>query len=312
MNSKVFYYFLIGVLVVAATLGLVGFYYVAFGNLSGLLPPQFRPVTSPKNTALQTPPSTDPQINLSVDKNGRLVLTWKNLRSGMRDIHIFRAREGQPRWSLWKTISVSNLAEGLIQLQATYSQGLLGYVYRFEAVGADGGIVWSSPPTSITGGDTTPAPNTNQTPSSGGGNPSSGNTSPSPQSSSTTTNTPSSTSVDNSTSTVIYYTPQGEVSGSSTLSVEQFWAKEVNKKIQIGWSHLNTSSVAVEILRAVNGNGPWTVFFHQSQPVANQPYSLSFVDDAVSQTAFYKLNSFSSSGSILDTYGPVIFQPSGL
>jgi len=311
MNSKVFYYFLIGTLVIAAALGLIAFYYAAFGDINNILPPQFR--SAPPPTPSVPAQSNGPQVNLSVDTSGRLVLSWKNLGAGVRDIHIFRAREGQPRWSLWKTISISNLAEGFVQLQAAYSEGLLSYVYRFEGIGGGGESLWTSSSTSITSGGTatpfipptepsTPSPQP-PTPSSGGGT-----TTPPPASSSTS----STTSSPETTNTVTYYTPQGDVSGSTSLTTEQFWVKEINKKIQIGWSNLNPSSTEVIILRASTENGPWSVLFRQSQPVTNEPYSLFIVDDAVSQTAFYKLNSLSTSDTTLDSYGPVAFHPSGL
>jgi hypothetical protein len=321
MNSKIFYYFLVGGLTLAAIIGLVAFYYVAFGNLDGLFPPFFQKLIPSQTTppTSNKPLSTGPEITISVDSDRHLILSWKNLPPAVRDIHILRAREGQPKWSLWKTISISNLREGTIQLQATFSQGLLSYIYYFEGIGENGQTLWTSSSTSIvafnqsppssSGSPTPPSQQNNQsqtppTPAA------TTTTNPSlPPSSSTTSGSPSSTEPPN---TIIYYTPQGDISGSAPLTSESFWVKEVNKKIQIGWVSLNPSSTEVVVLRASSESGPWLVLFRQSQPITQGPYSIFIVDDALTQTAFYKLNSLSASGEILNTFGPVVFHPSGL
>ena len=98
MNSKILYCVLLGVLAILAAVGLAAFYYAAFGNLTGLIPESIRNILKIESPTSQTPTviPTGPQMALLVDANGRLLLTWKNLPKGIRDIHIFRAREVQP------------------------------------------------------------------------------------------------------------------------------------------------------------------------------------------------------------------------
>ena len=277
-----------------------------------------RPETKPSEISPSPPAPPQPSVRLTVKDNKTLIVEWEHLPSGTELIEILRRRLGSTKWTNWKNIRVSgNLERGSAEITITDGSSPYDYSYTFNAVGGGGGL-WVSPVSGFQGNQTSTTPIV-----TGGGTTTGGSTgTPTSTGGSQTTTTletgggPTSTgqtggqtptSTVNDTSTLIYYTPSGQISTTtaSTGHTESFWVLHVNKRIEVGWQNMPSGTVKVITSRSLNSNGPWTKLIEQRGTFGSTPYVIQLLDNTITSDYYYKLDARASNDTILQTFGPL-------
>ncbi|MFH1246185.1 MAG: hypothetical protein V1489_00220 [Candidatus Liptonbacteria bacterium] len=286
-------------------------------------------------TASSTPQSSNVAIKEEVHapevrlykRRGGVTLAWSNLPLSTTQINIYRTQKGKESWVKWKTINVdsSSLALGSVVIDS--KEDLANYYFYAEVLGtAPGGnssssatgssgsgaqpiILWQSsstviepPPDDLPGNPTsTPNPQPGNLPTpSGTPNPA---PAPTPQASSTPPAGPGTSNPPQSTSTVIYYTPSGTISGSSTVQTHaDFWVERVNGGIEVGWQNLPAGTETVIVYRATGESGPWLELLTQTDP--DSPSSLRMVDNTLYIPHYYRMEAIKNH-IVVSRYGPL-------
>jgi hypothetical protein len=280
--------------------------------------PQKTPIPSSPSNASAVPPAPIPKPTPSIaifvqkTKNGiRLTVQWEHLPDGTVKIEIFRTTNPNSPGVLIDTfmIASSSLAGGSASFDLT-GKKQDGYYYG-TAAGDDGLPLFKSTPTTPVNVSSTPA--SQPAPSSNSGNGASEPPPSSPSSSPQTQNgnapPENNTSGGTDTSTVTYYTPQGDISGTaSTTATENFLVQHVDQKIQIGWQNLPIDTDLIVVSRSASDDGPWVAVLTQNNPVVDAPYSVQIVDDTLGDAYYYKMDGYGDNGAT-STYGPILLGP---
>lgn len=305
-------YFIIAcVVLVAVMLGTVGLVYMWLPDKSP------GTVANPGQEA-----AAKPEVHL-YRKAGGLVLQWNNLPKGTQRVTIYRSELGTEDWKHWKTfdIDATTIASGFIEIKT--NEDMRGYSFYAEAVatgtgnssstGGEGSetiVLWQSsstvvediPPkhpaiTGISPTSTAPGTNTTTTPSTPAPE------TPSPSTTSTT-QTPSSTTQgsQSTTTTGVYYAPDGTITGTIEIQRNDFWVDHINRSIEVGWQHLPSGTKEIVVYRSQQSAGPWLELFRQADPVS--PSSLRVLDNTLYTAHYYRMDARSSAG-ILKSYDPV-------
>lgn len=203
--------------------------------------------------------------------------------------------------------------------------------YNAEGVNAEGEVIVRAVGTVPTGGagaslsaplrtspppETTPVPNTggqtggqnqqNST-SSTGNNSSPGTGQGSGQSTSTIPNNqpspPPPPPPPNDTSTIIYYTPSGQVAGTSSIPTITFWVQHVNEKIEIGWQNIPSSTTKLIISRSKTETSGYEQLFIQQDPITAGNDFIRLEDNTIHVSYYYKMEARTNT-SLINTYGP--------
>ncbi len=261
-------------------------------------------------------------VILCIKKDGNLFLAWRNLPSETTQINIYR-RESGGAPVLWKTVTITG-NEGFFEVGN--EDDTKGYTFGIEAATASGEVKWTSPNTpssnnqnnSQNGGQSAQqTPRENSGNIQGQTNPPNGQTTTSSnqqhgtssqsQSHTTTssqqqqaTTTPPSTY---DTSTYIYYTPSGQISGTSSIPTANFWVKHTNKIIEIGWQNIASSSDMIIIYRSKNKLSGYEKLFTQENPITIGLDFIRLDDQTINEAYYYKMEARRGS-VILATYGP--------
>lgn len=272
------------------------------------------------NTSTEAEILKSPNISLHIFKSKEknvFIITWKNLPDGTTRLDVYRSKTGTNNWSLWKSVSIPSgtLTNGSIQITLQPGETTAGYSYYYaEAVDSDnklagGQSLWTTPPLPLTPITTLPPPLLN----TAGGLP----TAP-PAISPTPASTPTSVAPQNGSlppvntttapSGIIYYTPQGSISGTGSPQTENFWVKIVNRAIEIGWQNLPHEADKLIVSRSQNSTGPWNEILAQQTPAYNGPYYIRVADATLDKPSYYKMEVFSLS-TIIATYGPIFLTP---
>ncbi len=310
----------------AAIILIVGIGWFAYSYLKGRILPT--DLTKECARTLESRTEGNLLVVLCVKKDGDLFLIWKNLPVETTSINIYRTDASGGAPSLWKTVTVTGENGSLNIGSEGDSQG---YAFGFEAADTSGNVKWSSPntPSSPPGG--TPGSGTGAT-SSGSGQGQTGtppnqtpptsnpvtSQPPTPTSSQTSTPppsntlppTPTSTPSGYDTSTYVYYTPSGQVSGTSSIPTANFWVKHVNKIIEIGWQNIASSTNRIIIYRSKIETGDYGQLFVQENPVVNGSDFIRLDDHTINESYYYKMEAKNNS-TVLATYGPVLLPALG-
>ena len=265
-----------------------------------------------------------PEVHVYAKGKRTLVVTWDHLPEGTARLNVFRSLIGKNDWVKWKTIDITS-ASGNVTLTGTTNENLNGYQYYVQAVsivtttnasttgGSSGSttteiVLWTSTTAPPQEYPTSTVPTSN--PGSGGSQSSStgetGGSTPTSTPPGTPSSIPSSTTsgpdTPSSSSQVIYYTPNGQISGTTNPQSEPFWVSHVNKNIEIGWQNIPSEATLAIVYRSSSSNGPWNELLRQNNPLSS--YSIRLVDDTLHQAHYYKLEARNASET-LATYGPV-------
>ncbi|MBI2034043.1 MAG: hypothetical protein HYT13_03015 [Candidatus Liptonbacteria bacterium] len=266
------------------------------------------------------PKSEGSRVAIGIKDQKTLVLSWQNLPTGTSRIDVFRARLACENWSKWKTTAIEDPNQGSVEIKI-YENLSSGYCIYFEAISRSGEALWSSTPLNQIAylGSSTPPP---QGQTSGPGTPSEPlsstsqseptSTSTETQTTSTTTETTSTTTETTSTSTET--TSTTTESTSTVLDIvhtENFWVEHVNQRIEIGWQNMPSGTDKIVVSRSVVSEGLWKKLFEQQGPFENKPYVIRLLDETIDSPQYYKLEALSSSGAILQTFGPLLLPALG-
>ena len=268
----------------------------------------------PQNTAFSPslPKNAETGVALALKDQETLVLSWQNLPTSTSRIDIFRAKLACESWSKWKTAEIQDPSSGSVEIKVNENLAS-GYCLYFEAISKSGEALWSSTPINqiaYLGGGTPPpqgqpnGPGTlNQPP-------------PAPPPLGSPPATPTSTPQSQPTSTPPSQPPSGGETTSTPsqstpivpdiVHTENFWVDHVNQKIEIGWQNMPSGTDKIIVSRSATSTGPWTKLFEQQGPFENKPYVIRLLDETINSPQYYKLEAFSSSNAILQTFGPLL------
>lgn len=258
-------------------------------------------------------------VILCVKKDGSLAIYWQNLPKETTTLNIYR-KDGETGDSvLWKTVNITG-ESGSFDL-GKEEGGVGSATYTVEGVGASGATNWSSVGNTTSAGTSgsPSSPGQTSTSSSQTTNPTTPPpttpppTTPPPSQNTTSTTTPPPTTPPPSatstppvtpptdTSTIYYYTPSGQISGTSSISVASFWVQHVNKKIEIGWQNISSSTTKVIIYRSQSESSGYTKLLEQTDLLTS--YVIRLEDNAVTEDYYYKMETKNGS-TLIATYGP--------
>lgn len=264
-------------------------------------------------------------LSICVKKNGNMSVIWENLPEGTRSLKIYRRKTGEGSLSLWAEIPVTSRS-GSVEVKNP--GGASDYFYQAEAVTGSGAVLWDSTTAPIqysgTGGSVAAVGTSTQNVSTGGSQSSpgiapTGQTNPPPPSTppaSTSSGTPpppppssggtipASSSPGEVPGQIYYYTPSGQISGTSTPETAIFWVQHVNKKIEIGWQNLPTGTTKIVVLRSLSENLEYVTLLTQTDPNIQSDF-IRLDDHTINQAYYYKMKVYSGS-SLTNTYGPVL------
>lgn len=256
-------------------------------------------------------------VILCVKKDGSLAIFWQNLPKDTKTLNIYR-KDGETGDSvLWKTVNVTG-ESGSLNLGKEEGGPA---TYTVEGVGASGSTNWSSVGNTASAGAAGSQSSTSQTSTS---SPQTTNptippttpppTTPPPSQNSTSTTTPPPTTPPPATSstppttppadtsTIYYYTPSGQISGTSSVSIASFWVQHVNKKIEIGWQNIPSSTTKIIIYRSQLESSGYTKLLEQTNLLTS--YVIRLEDNAVTENYYYRMEAKNGS-TLIATYGPV-------
>ncbi len=315
--------------VVLITIGGGLIFYFSRGKLqpAGVLHGTESPASS--SLATQETPKPLPRISLELygtRRNKKLILRWNDLPSETEYLNIFRSPAGRESWSLWKTISIasSSRAEGVVEIAV---ESGFDYSYYVEAArggaangtstnaNTNGQILWTSSSTQpVILGETPPSTAPSSTPTIGAQQPGNGTGTPANggqnqnqagAQSSTPASVPNSPAENtNPSGTITYYTPQVQISATSTAQTGTFWVQHTDNQIEIAWQNLPPETRRLVIFRSANQSGPWVNVLTQTSPYTMQ-YSLKLVDEALHSPHYYKMEIFTADNTLISSYGPV-------
>lgn len=259
-------------------------------------------------------------IMICVKKDGSLSLVWQNMPEITRTVDIYRLHSDGESLELWRTVSIFG-SNGSLELEQ--QTGSNASSYRFEIRDESGTVVWSSTMEGVVNTDsegveettTTTTSNTTSAPQATAVTPPPTQTPPAPQTTSTITPPPVIPPENTSTSPVvepppdgqiIYYTPSGEISGTSTPQTASFWVGHVNKKIEIGWQNLPEDTTKIKVWRSESENSDYELLLTQQDPKINSDY-IRLDDHTISTDHYYKMELYAGT-SLTQTYGPLLLE----
>jgi len=263
------------------------------------------------------------KFSFYIESGKKLKVIWTNIPADTSKIMIFRRLISGGEWEEWVSVDIPLLMiNGAVELVLLPEDSPGSYEYSAQTLADSGVVGWivsnltptyepppyeteplepqpeGTPPTDGDGGpsgDTPPPP---------GGDPGGeeGNT-PNP-----TSSTPAPTSTGNpgaqTYNWIYYYLPNGQLSGTTTLSNQNFWIARVNNAIQINWQNLPTGTNGLTVYRSDAESGPWTQLFAQNN-ITSAPGSLQITDYSYGETQYYKMEARSGM-QILGSYGPIL------
>ncbi|MBI3588834.1 MAG: hypothetical protein HY093_00250 [Candidatus Liptonbacteria bacterium] len=269
-RGEKYYPVIVAVIVLILTTGILGFYF-SFKSKIGLVV-EWVDLSRDCVKTLNSYRDGKLTISLCVKDDGTLILIWQKLSKQTASIKIYKTAAGSKTPTLWRTVAVTGETGSFDLGQeeggpaiytvagADKSQKLV-WVSQGRIVssgtsgtGAGGGKISILNPGGLpTNGQTgtgpsggSQLPGNDQAPSGqatnlGTGPGPTGQTSPLP---------PPPTSPLENTSTQYYYTPSGQVSGTSSIPLASFWASHVNKKIEVGWQNIPSSTTKIIVYRS--------------------------------------------------------------
>ncbi|TSC82053.1 MAG: hypothetical protein G01um101420_583 [Parcubacteria group bacterium Gr01-1014_20] len=261
-------------------------------------------------------------LSICVKKNGNMSVIWENLPEGTKSLKIYRRKTGESTDSLWAEIA-TNSRSGSAEIKNP--GGASDYFYKAEALGATGKVLWDSETASIqyssTGSNTTtPGASTPSTPPGGSQSPQNntptspppvatppadpGPSTPPPSTPPGGETTPTSSPPSEVPGQTYYYTPSGQVSGTSTPETAIFWVRHVNKKIEIGWQNLPAGTTKIVIQRSLFENSGYETLLTQNNPNIQSDF-IRLDDHSINQAYYYQMKTYSGS-SLTNTYGPIL------
>ena len=269
-----------------------------------------------------------PSVHIYGKDSKTVVITWEYLPASTKKIDIYRTpKTDKEDWKKWKTVTIGEGAAsgGSFEIK-TQGENMNNYEFYFQAVGGGGSasgtasgtgsgaeeVTWTSSSTVVT-----PPPPPAPTSTTGGGssNPPSSTPPAPPTPSSTPSTTPTSTNPPPDSppaqplNQIYYYTPTGQLSGTSSLTnTDNFWVVHTNNKIEIGWQNFPSSTDAIVIYRSQNQNGPWLQLLRQEGSGFAGPYVIGLLDNTLSQAYYYKIQALDDSNPVAG-YGPVLLNP---
>lgn len=252
--------------------------------------------------------------------NPRLVnLLWQEIRGNNNTINIYRSKDNVT-WELWKQVVVSD-ENGKLTFEAAEGESARDYQYYVEIVTEDGQTTIILPPSPL-------AP---PTPDSGGTSTSSTSTAPTPAGGSTTTTStnpgdvppvqpPATTTPPAVTTTTppttpqpaapytSYYTPNGQLSGTSSIPLitDTFWVRHYANNIELGWQNLPSDVSSVWISRSDSSAGPWMRLLQHDNVAGLQSGSIQFFDGSIHDDHYYLLEAVRTNSTT--TLGPILLE----
>lgn len=270
-------------------------------------------------------------ISICVRFDGSMVLLWDGVAEETKKINIYRKNKDSDELTLWQTVTIpAGSISGSFELGKVENPET--FIYEFQGISADGKVIWKA---------TGVAQNTSGT--NNGGTP--GGSGNGQNSSSSSQNLPSNTPppsnqppnnpppsdlppVQNQTTTpptgnqlppngqqpdicnipgyICYYSPSGQVTGTSTAQTASFWVAHVNRKIEIGWQNLTDDITRVIVYRSPTRNN-WVKLLDQNNPILSGPYSFQLNDNTVSDPYYYKMETYAGT-SRKETLGPILLE----
>lgn len=299
--------------------GLLTFYFVYKSGITGesttveLLEDCAKTLNSYKDGKLS--------VILCVKEDGSLAIFWQNLPKDTKTLNIYRTDEDSGESVLWRTVEVTG-ESGSLNLGREEGGSA---TYTVESVSESGNTSWSSvgntPSTGTTGSSPSGENPTNPSGSQDPNNPGQQNPPSTPPPSTPPGQTPTSTATPppttpppvststsnppNDTSTIYYYTPSGQVSGTSSISAASFWVQHVNQKIEIGWQNIPSSTTKIIIYRSESEASGYAKLLEQTNLETN--YVIRLEDNAVHEDHYYKMEAKDGS-TLISTYGPVFLE----
>ena len=261
-------------------------------------------------------------LSICVKKNGNMSVIWENLPEGTKSLKIYRRKTGESADSLWAEIPTTSRSGSA---ERKNPGGASDYFYKTEALGATGKVLWDSEAAPIqysgTGGSViTPGATPPNTPPSGNQSPpgstptsppppvapppSTPPSTPPPSEGTTPTSSPASGPPSEVPGQTYYYTPSGQVSGTSTPETATFWVRHVNKKIEIGWQNLPAGTTKIVVERSLSENSGYETLLIQNNPNIQSDF-IRLDDHSINQAYYYRMKTYTGS-SLTNTYGPLL------
>ncbi|MBI4094939.1 MAG: hypothetical protein HY435_01970 [Candidatus Liptonbacteria bacterium] len=318
--SSLKYYYIFGLLIVFAALGALVFFLVSRSQ------PDFFGLDDARPAPVPAGPSAD--LWRSEDASS-LFLRCNNIPEGTADIQIFRSKLTETRWLLWKTKRVfPGCDTEVVEIKIFESEDdPLAYKYLVKAVDADGNALWESgaivpgetPPVlpGAGSGDTAAPPGSGAGAGQSGGGEGGAGVPPAGSSPAEGGTTPAGGGTaggvpagggggSGGTDGNYCYTPSGQVAGPCESATGQFWVLHADKRIEIGWQNLPSSTVAVVVYRSEGENGPWEKLDEKESINPGQAYAFRILDHTLHVPRYYRLDAKSGSGAVVESFGPLL------
>lgn len=282
--------------------------------------------TSPTAPEIAEPePAPTLSFTLKITKKGNVLLVrWENLPADAALLEIFRSKSGEDKWLLWRTLEIasSSVDRGGEDIALTRADRGNFFYYgevtsaplRSPSGPSAGEVLWTSLPAAPTLAPAAPPPSSSPT-LSGAPPPAASQATTTPPSQSATTTVaslpqggappPPPPQPGAAETITYYYTPQGQVSGSSAVDAAQFWVHHTDQKIEIGWQNLPTSTTKIIVFRSPNDSGPWGAILTQQNPDPAGPFKIKLDDETLRSAQYYKLEA-RAGADILAAYGPIL------
>lgn len=317
---------LIFVVVAAIAIAMVAFY----AAVKSTMPPDTGPAPSLEipSVALKNEIKV-PKFNVYVKHgtNGKdvLMVEWQNLPFDTKWIKIFRSKD-KNSWEIWQTVPAPQFAtSGSSEIPVAAADNVNGYYYQAEAVSTLGETVWQSTSTPVSNAPlppiVSPAETGSSTPASGTTSPASAPATP-PSSDASDTPTPppaapaptttppgtSSTSEQPSSPAqklIYYYSPTGQIIGTSTVNDASFWVQFADNAIELGWQNLPSDANGFTIYRATDPKGPWLQLLRQTKINPSVPNSVKITDSSHTSNQYYELSA-QKDDYLIGTFGPIL------
>lgn len=257
----------------------------------------------------------NPLVQLYRESALVFVLTWKDIPLEATHIAIYRSLKGQQRWAIWKTVVIpAGASAGSLEIVIESAEDLTAYDLFFQLLSQPPGaaapvVLWTSPATaviphpppvqvvSVRVNQSVSQPGAALPPTPAALPPPSPSLSPSPP--------PTQPSFP--PGWLVYYRPDGSLSGALPPRSENFWVQHVNKNIEIGWQQLPLATAAAIISRAPSADGPWTQLLVQERPVTTI-YTFQILDNTLGTPFYYRFEAVAD-GQVIASYGPLLLEP---